>query len=77
MQIKGKLLEFYFYLFICMCIYPYTCAQVLELELQVVANHTTWVLGVKLSSSKRAASTLTHGSIPPAPLKVLVFSHIL
>jgi hypothetical protein len=43
----------------------------LELELQRIATHLTWVMGTELLSSARAASALNHRAISPAFVIVL------
>lgn len=43
----------------------------MELELQVVVKHLTWVLETDLGSSGRAASTVNHLAVSPASTRVL------
>lgn len=39
----------------------------LELDLQGVVNHLSWVLGSESGSSVKAASVLIHSAMSPAP----------
>lgn len=36
-----------------------------ELELEAVVDHLTWVLGAQLGSSRRAVSTVNHRATSP------------
>lgn len=47
-------------------------SDLLELELQVVGNHVTWVLGTKLGSSERITSTLNHEAVFPVRFVVVI-----
>lgn len=66
-----------FILFMCVCLSVCVSAgnmrgqkralDYLKLELQVVVNWLTWMLGFELASPERATSALIHLAISPAP----------
>lgn len=47
-------------------------SDLLELELQVVGSHVTWVLGTKPGSSDRVTSTPNHEVVFPVRFVVII-----
>lgn len=69
---------------VCQCVWPQACRYLWSPEervrspgsgVTVLVSHSTWVLGIELSTSPKAASTLNLPGISPAPFSSEILFH--